>query len=279
VRKRKSKGTPLRSGVSSAPAIGRERYAAAMKRDDLVAWLDEYLDIGAYADPSMNGLQVEGAEDVHKVAFAVDASMNTFEQASAHGADLLVVHHGLFWGKPIAVRGMHRARLKYLLDHDIGLYAAHIPLDAHKEVGNNWGLARLLGLTELADFAEFGGNPIGVKGVLPEPTNVRQLAERIEEKLGEQVLVHAGGPDPVRTLGIVSGGAAWDVVTAAEAGLDAFLTGEPKHEVFYHAFERNIHAMFGGHYMTETVGVNLLASKVQETFGLETEFILLPTGL
>lgn len=250
-----------------------------MKRDDLVAWLDEYLDIGSYTDPSMNGLQVEGADEVHKVAVAVDASLNTFEQAAAHGADLLIVHHGLFWGRPIAVTGMHRARLKYLLDHDIGLYAAHIPLDAHREIGNNWGLARLLGMTELTDFGEFGGKPIGVRGLLPSPMAIRDLAERIEQQLGEQVLVHAGGPERVRTLGIVSGGAAWDVVTAAEAGLDAFLTGEPKHEVFYHAFERKVHALFGGHYMTETVGVNLLAAKLRDTFGLETEFLLLPTGL
>ncbi len=250
-----------------------------MKRDDLVAWLDEFLTIDAYPDPSLNGLQVEGAAEVAKVAVAVDASLNTFEQAAEMGADLLLTHHGLFWGSPKAVTGMHRRRVKYLLDHDISLYAAHIPLDAHREVGNNWGLARLLGLTDLQPFGEWKGMPIGCRGRFAAPTGLRELADLIETTLGESVLVHAGGEDPVRDLGIVSGAAAWDVVTAADLGLDAFLTGEPKHDVFYEAFERGINALYAGHYMTETVGVNLLADRLRETFDLDTEFVLLPTGL
>ncbi len=251
-----------------------------MKRDDLVAWLDEYLDISTYrADPSMNGLQVAGADEVTKVAVAVDATLNTFQRAAEMGADMLVVHHGLFWGQPMAITGMHKERVKFLLDADLSLYAAHIPLDAHREVGNNWGLAPVLGLTDLEPFGEFKGLPIGVKGVFPEPMPIRQLASEIEKQLGEQVMVHAGGPAMVRNLGIVSGGAAWEVVAAAEQGLDAFLTGEPKHEVFAHPYELGINALYAGHYMTETVGVTLLASRLEMEFGLSTEFILLPTGL
>ncbi|HRN18162.1 MAG TPA: Nif3-like dinuclear metal center hexameric protein [Trueperaceae bacterium] len=252
-----------------------------MNRDELVAWLDEYLDTSGFAaaDASLNGLQVEGSSKVTKVALAVDAAMNTFEQAATKGADMLIVHHGLFWGRPEAITGMHRARVKFLLDHDINLYASHLPLDAHREVGNNWGLARELEMQELQPFGLHRGLAIGVKGEFAEPKSLRALAEEIEAKLGEQVLVHAGGPDPVASLGIVSGGAAWDLVAAAEEGLDAFLTGEPRHEVFYHAFERGINGMFGGHYMTETVGVNLLGRQLKERFGLEVEFILLPTGL
>ncbi len=263
----------------AAPGAGR-RYAWGMKRDELVAWLDDYLDIGTYrADPSLNGLQVAGSEEVTKVAVAVDASLNTFQQAAANGADMLITHHGLFWGQPLAITGMHRERVKFLLDNDLSLYTAHIPLDAHREVGNNWGLAPILGLKELQPFGEFKGMPIGVKGVFEEPKAIRVLAEEIEKQLGEQVMVQAGGPSIVRSLGIVSGGAAWDVVTAAEQGLDAFLTGEPKHEVFHHPFELGINAIFAGHYMTETVGVTLLASRLEDEFGLTTEFILLPTGL
>ena len=250
-----------------------------MERNALVAWLDDYLNIHDYQDPSLNGLQVEGAADVTKVAVAVDSSLSTFEQAADVGADFLVVHHGLFWGAPLAVTGMHRRRLAYLLDKEISLYAAHIPLDAHREVGNNWGLARMLALVELEDFGTWQGMPIGVKGVFPSGVVLRDLADTIEEELGESVLVHAGGPMEVRTLGIISGGAARDVATAAEHGLDAFLTGEPKHDVFYEAFERNVNALYAGHYMTETVGVNLLAEKLASEFGLATEFILLPTGL
>ncbi len=250
-----------------------------MDRDDLVRWLDRYLAIDSYPDISLNGLQVEGAEQVQQVALAVDSSLSTFEQAAELGADLVIVHHGLFWGAPKAVHGMHKRRVQYLLDKDIGLYAAHIPLDAHQEVGNNWGLARLLGMDQLEPFGEWKGMPIGCKGLFPTPMSLRELADQVEQELGESVLVHAGGAMEVSSLGIISGGASWDVVTAAEEGLDAFLTGEPKHEVFYETFERNINALYAGHYMTETIGVNLLAKKLEDEFGLPTDFILLPTGL
>lgn len=250
-----------------------------MERHILVDWLDEHLDVGGYQDASLNGLQVEGGEEVHKVAVAVDGSLSAIQQAAEVGAQMLIVHHGLFWGQPLPVRGMHRRRVAHLLDHDLSLYAAHLPLDAHREVGNNWGLARLLGLEELADFAFIGGRPVGVSGVFPEPLALRELADRLERQLGESVLVHAGGPPEVRSLGIVTGGAAREIGTAADAGLDAFLTGEPKHDTFHDAFERGINALFAGHYMTETVGVNLLAKRLEEEFGLATEFLLLPTGL
>ena len=250
-----------------------------MRRDELVNWLNDYLRIADYKDISLNGLQVEGAEEVQKVAVAVDSSQSTFEQAADMGADMLIVHHGLFWGRQIPVTGIHKKRIKYLLDKDISLYAAHIPLDAHKEVGNNWGLARILAMTELEDFGEWQGMPIGVKGVFPTPLSLKDLADAIEKALGESVLVHAGGKMEVSSLGIISGGAAWDVITAAEQGLDAFLTGEPKHETFYDSFERGINSLYAGHYMTETVGVNLLADKLKEEFALATEFVLLPTGL
>ncbi len=258
-----------------------------MKRNDLVEWLNKYLALTDYQDISLNGLQVEGSAEISKVAFAVDSSLSTFEQAAAGGADMLIVHHGLFWGSPLAITGMHRKRIAFLLETNINLYAAHIPLDAHKEVGNNWGLARLLGMAELADFGIWKGKPIGVKGSFPNGISLRELANTIENVLSqisggkttEPLMVHSGGELELRTLGIISGGASWDVVTAANEGLDAFLTGEPKHETFYETFERGINALYAGHYMTETVGVNLLAEKLQAEFGLATEFIHLPTGL
>jgi dinuclear metal center YbgI/SA1388 family protein len=250
-----------------------------MQRDALTAWLDTYLDVHAYEDPSLNGLQVEGATDVAKVAVAVDGSLATIEAAMSAGADMLIVHHGLFWGPAKAVVGPHRRRLAALLEHDISLYAAHIPLDAHREVGNNWGLGKMLGLDDLQDFGSWRGKTIGVKGVFPTPMSLRDLADVIERCLGESVLVHAGGDLEVGTLGIISGGAAGSISEAAAEGLDAFLTGEPKHDVFHDAFEHGINALYAGHYMTETVGVKLLADKLQEEFGLLTEFILLPTGL
>lgn len=269
--------------MAPRPLLGL--YPRGMKRDDLVCWLNTYLAIDTFDDSSFNGLQVEGRDEVVKVAVAVDASLHTFEQAAELGADLLIVHHGLFWGVQKAVRGMHRSRVKFLLDTDISLYAAHIPLDAHREVGNNWGLARILGLGGLEDFGHYRGLPVGVKGAFTDGIDRRELADRVERELsrevgrGESVLVHAGGPQVVQTMGIISGGAAWDVVTAAEEDLDCFLTGEPKHEVFHEAFERGINVIYAGHYMTETVGVNLLAERLRDRFDLKTEFILHSTGL
>jgi dinuclear metal center YbgI/SA1388 family protein len=254
-------------------------YPGAMQRDALTAWLDSYLDVHGYDDPSLNGLQVEGRKEVAKVALAVDASLSTIEAAMSSGADMLIVHHGLFWGPAKPIVGPHRRRIAALLEHDISLYAAHIPLDAHREVGNNWGLGRMLGLDDLQDFGTWRGRPIGVKGLFPTPVSLRDLADGIERHLGESVLVHAGGGLEVGSLGIISGAAAGSVVDAAAEGLDAFLTGEPKHDVFHEAFELGVNAMYAGHYMTETVGPKLLATKLQEEFGLLTEFILLPTGL
>ena len=250
-----------------------------MELSRLTAWLDTYLDVGGFDDASLNGLQVEGRPDVTKVAVAVDSSLTTFEAAAERGADLLVVHHGLFWGKPLAIKGMHGRRVKYLLDHGVSLYAAHLPLDAHPEVGNNYGLARILGMSDLEPFGQVGRRTIGVKGRFPNKVTLRELADTLEKELGESVLVHAGGTLELETLGIITGGAAREVNAAADEGLDAFLTGEPKHETFYDAFERNINALYAGHYMTETVGVSLLADKLGAEFGLEADFILLPTGL
>jgi dinuclear metal center YbgI/SA1388 family protein len=247
-----------------------------VKRDALVKWLDTYLNIAAFEDKSLNGLQVEGSDTVNKVAFAVDASLRTFEQAADIGADMLISHHGLFWGSPLAVSGVHKKRIKYLLDKDISLYTVHLPLDAHQEVGNNWGLARILGLS---DLQMFGPKGIGVKGVFPNTITLRDLANQIEKELGESVLVHAGGKLEISSLAIISGGAARYLIHAADEGLDAFMTGEPLHEIFYEAFERKINAIYAGHYMTETVGVKLLEEKIKLEFGLATQFILLPTGL
>jgi dinuclear metal center YbgI/SA1388 family protein len=250
-----------------------------VKRDALVKWLDNYLAVHDFQDKSLNGLQVEGADEVQKVAFAVDSSLSTFEQAAQTGADMLVVHHGLFWGQPLAMTGMHKNRVKFLLENNISLYAAHLPLDAHEEVGNNYGLARILGMTDLQGFATYKGKAVGVKGVFPNPVTLRDLANTLEQELGESVLVHAGGKLEISTMAIVSGDASWNVVTAADEGLDAFLTGEPRQETFYESFERNINALYAGHYMTETVGVKLLEEKVKLEFNLATQFILLPTGL
>jgi dinuclear metal center YbgI/SA1388 family protein len=250
-----------------------------MKRDDLSAYLDELLRIKEIDDPSDNGLQVEGGETVTRLALAVDASLAAFDGARAAGAQMLIVHHGLFWGKPVLVTGPHRRRLGLLFDADISLYAAHLPLDLHEEMGNNATLARWLELEEPVPFGSYGGQPIGMVGRLPAAQPLGQLATRVQDVLGEPLIqVWPFGPASVRRVGIVSGGAAFLIDQAAEAGVDVYLTGEMSHSSYHQARELGLNVIFGGHYATETAGLKTLADHLAERFDLETVFLDLPTG-
>lgn len=250
-----------------------------MKRDELVAYLDTYLQVKAIEDSSNNGLQVEGAEQVTRVAFAVDASLAAFQGAAAAGAQMLIVHHGLFWSKPIMVTGTQRRRLQALLDADLSLYAVHLPLDFHDEVGNNATLARWLQLEEVAPFGEYKGHPAGVAGRLVRALPLDQFVAQTEQALGEPVItVWPFGPGTVRQVGIVSGGAAFLASQAAEAGVEVYLTGEVSHNVYHVARELKLNVVYGGHYTTETAGLKSLAEHLSDRFELEPVFLDLPTG-
>ena len=250
-----------------------------MPRHELVAWLDSYLNIHAFPDLSLNGLQLEGKEHVQRIAVAVDSTLATIEEAARAGADFLIVHHGWFWGKPLAIAGPHGKRVRTALEAGLSLYAAHIPLDANLEVGNNVQMAKALGVQRLEPFGKYKGVDIGVRGTLPVPVSLQDLADSVQKVTGEVCLVHAGGPPQVSTVGIISGAAADEVPAAAAAGLDAFITGEPSHANFSDAFEYGVNAIFAGHYESETLGVRALAVKLEDTFGLPWQFLHLPTGL
>jgi dinuclear metal center YbgI/SA1388 family protein len=250
-----------------------------MRRDELVEYLDNLLQIEAIEDMSNNGLQVEGAGEVQRLAFAVDASLAAFNAAQAAGAQMLVVHHGLFWSKPQLVIGPHRRRMGVLVSADLSLYAVHLPLDFHPELGNNLTVARWLGLEGVRPFGQYKGQPAGYAGRLPEPLSLEELTARIEATLGEPVTgVWPFGKTAVETVGIISGGAARFVDQVAAAGVDAFLTGEASHMNFHDAKELGISVIFGGHYATETAGLKALAEHLAGRFGLETMFLDLPTG-
>lgn len=250
-----------------------------MTQDELVGYLDEYLQVGAIEDSSNNGLQVGGTDQVTRLAFAVDASLAAFEAARAAGAQMLVVHHGLFWSKPVMVTGIHRRRLQTLLDAGLSLYAAHLPLDLHKEVGNNATLARWLKLDGVGPFGDYKGHPAGVAGHLSQACSLEQFAAQVEQSLGEPVLrVWPFGSGTVRKVGIVSGGAGLLVGQAANAGLDVYLTGEVSHIAYHEAQELGMNVVYGGHYATETAGLESLAEHLSDRFGLETVFLHLSTG-
>jgi dinuclear metal center YbgI/SA1388 family protein len=250
-----------------------------MKRDDLVAYLDDYLQVEAIEDTSNNGLQVEGASEISRLAMAVDASLAAIEGACEADAQMLIVHHGLFWGKPLMVSGVHGRRLKALLDSDTSLYAVHLPLDYHEEVGNNAVLARWLKLKDVSTFGQYKGHPAGFAGVLTKSLSLDAFKILVEKELGKPITGEwPFGPDRIRRVGIVSGGAAFLVDQAAEAGLDVYLTGEVSHSFYHQARELGLNVIFGGHYATETVGLQALAGHLADQFGFETEFLDLPTG-
>ncbi len=250
-----------------------------MDRTELVTYLDDLLRVGEIEDVSDNGLQVEGADQVSRVAFAVDGSLAAFEAARDADAQMLIVHHGLFWGKPLLLTGMHRQRVNTLLQANLSLYAVHLPLDLHPDVGNNTTLARWLGLEDVAPFGQYKGVVIGARGSLPIPLALPDLVAQIEAQLGEPVLATwPFGSSHVMQIGIVSGGGAFVVAEAAKAGLNTILTGELSHTAYHEAREQGINVIFAGHYATETAGLLALADHLAERFDLVTLFLDLPTG-
>jgi len=253
-----------------------------MRLEDLDRRLRELLSLDSLAsfDVAMNGLQVANSRgEACRVAFAVDACLETIRRAASWKADLLFVHHGLYWGKPLAVTGTHYHRLRELLAADLALYAVHLPLDMHPEVGNNAGLARLLGLTDLEAFGEYHGVKIGLKGRLPAARTLEQVTELCCAAGGKPLQVLPFGPQSVQRVGIVSGGAADEAFQAIEEGLDLFLTGDASHTVYHACLEAGVNVIFGGHYQTEVWGVKALAQKLAGEEGLETCFLDVPTGL
>lgn len=235
------------------------------------------------ADSSQNGIQVQNENpnktSITKVAFAVDACLETIEQAAKENAQILVVHHGLFWGHESVLTGSHYKRISALVKNNMALYACHIPLDANELVGNNYGLARRLKLQSLAPFGNWHGMSLGVKGVLPKPLTLENLVETLLPGGIKPITVLNFGIKQIKTVAIISGGAGDMLEQAIDAELDVFITGEVGHEQYHQALENGINLVAGGHYQTETIGVSLLADKLQIEKRIETIFIDIPTGL
>lgn len=253
-----------------------------MKLTELTAYLSSRLELETYQliDDSLNGLQVGRAgKEVRKVVCAVDASLATFQAAVEAGADAIFVHHGLFWGEPLAITGAHYTRIALLLSHDIALLAAHLPLDAHPVLGNNATIARLVGVVEPKPFGEYHSLSIGYQGVLEVPLTAEEICARLGLSAETGLHVLPFGRQRIRTVGIVSGGAAREVQEAIELGLDAYITGEASHTMYPLCQEAGITMICGGHYATEVFGVQQVAKELSEKFGLETSFLALPTAL
>ncbi|HPC83247.1 MAG TPA: Nif3-like dinuclear metal center hexameric protein [Thermoanaerobaculaceae bacterium] len=249
-----------------------------MDRDQLVAYLDDLLDVDEVSDVAINGLQVAGRREVRRVATAVSASAELFVQSAAWGADAVLVHHGLLWrgDEPPRLVGSFRERVRLLLENDLNLIAYHLPLDRHPGHGNAAVLARALGLDRLERFGVFSGVALGFAGVFPEPVSIEELVERVGRACGQEPLAFAGGPERVASVGIVTGGAPSGFDEAVANGLDAYLTGEAREWVYHRAAEDGVHFIAAGHHATERFGVVSLGELLARRHGLEVQFFDVP---
>ena len=228
-------------------------------------------------DGAVNGLQVEGPGPVRRIAAAVDASLTTVRLAVAQGADLLLVHHGLFWAPSHPWTGPRYELIRELVESRLSVYSSHLPLDLHPRLGNNFLLARALGLSLGRPFFPEKGSEIGLRFDARLPLD--DLAARMERTLGRPPVILPGGPKKCRHIGIVTGGAGAELKRAAQSGVDTFITGEGPHWTFAIAEDLGINVLYGGHYATETFGVRALAEKLSRRFHLPWVFIDHPTGL
>jgi dinuclear metal center YbgI/SA1388 family protein len=252
-----------------------------VKLESLVQYMDEYLAVAGHPDypGALNGLQVGGREAVERIVAAVDASEASISEAAKRGADLMLVHHGLFWGGLRPLTGRNLRRVRGLIENGIALYSCHLPLDGHREVGNSALLARAIGLELDGRFADYRGAEVGWHGRPAQPLDLPGLVGILETTLEGHVHVVPGGPERIDRVGVVTGGGASFIEEAASLGLDALVTGEGSRHSHFDAMELGVHLLLGGHYATETFGVRALGAHLADRFDLSFEFVDQPTGL
>jgi len=242
-------------------------------------FLDEYLQIDGIEDSAnaLNGLQLENNGQVTKIGAAVDASEATIRMSADDEVDLLLVHHGLFWSGLQPICGSYYRKLAKAISANLAIYSAHLPLDLHPEIGNNVLLACSLQLPELEPFFFYKGQQIGVAAHVS--LDRQEVVQRLRKILGGDIWTCLSGPERIRRIGIVTGGAGADLEQAVREGVDTFVTGEGPHHTFALAEEQRINLIYGGHYATETFGVRALAETVAKRFELPWSFLDHPSGL
>lgn len=249
---------------------------------DLVEKLDTLLDVKSFekADCALNGLQLGNFDSkIDSVAFAVDCCSATIKKAAMAKTNLLIVHHGLFWGKPVAITGNCYSRVRDLLTNDIALYACHLPLDANAKYGNNAQIAKKLELTNLEPFGLYHGIKIGTKGILPQSKTIPEILTTLGTDASKTLGILPFGEQKIKSVAIVSGGAASEVEQAISEGVDCFITGEISHQIYHTCMEEKINYIALGHYESETFGVKALKEYVESELNLKTIFIDEQTNL
>lgn len=252
---------------------------ASVPLKTIVAHCDKILrtrDIGDY-DNAANGLQVQNRGAVKRIAAAVDASASTIKLAIAARADLLIVHHGLFWGSRQPWTGTNYELMRLLVENDLAVYSSHLPLDAHPKLGNNARLCAALGLKHLKPFFFEHGQTLGFQSHVK--VSRAELAKRLERATGVKPKILPGGPAICERIGVVTGGAGAELKLAAKEGVDTFITGEGPHWTFALAEELGLNVLYGGHYATETFGVKALAAHLAQKYDIPWAFLEYPTGL
>lgn len=239
------------------------------------AFLNQELKTDSFQDASHNGLQVENHGPIKRVCCGVDASMSFFKAAHDRAANLLICHHGISWGDSLArITDINYRRLKFLLENNIALYACHLPLDAHPIYGNNACIAKALGLRSIKPFGNYHGQTIGFAGRLAKALPYNDFKAFATSAIGAPSVQSMDfGPRQVRTVAVVSGGAADLAAEAGQAGMDVYITGEPMLSAYSIAEEYGLNVIFGGHYATEVFGVRALGNLLEKTFKIKTEFI------
>jgi dinuclear metal center YbgI/SA1388 family protein len=249
-----------------------------MTSERLAGWLNGLLKVGIIHDDSLNGLQLGNSGKLTRVALAVDVSAAAILEASRLKADFLIVHHGLFWGKPVPLTGPIGERVRMMARSDVALYAAHLPLDLHPVLGNNVQICLRMGWKSSVEFGDYHGVTIGRGVVLRKPLPVESISGKLRTVTREEPLVWRFGPDRAERVAVISGGAMSMIDQVASEGYDTYITGESGHTHYGYAREAGLNVIFGGHYATETLGIRALGRKIRDEFGLETHFLDLPTG-
>ena len=253
----------------------------APKLSEIVNLADRWLDTGSTPDypPAHNGLQLASSrESIQRIAAAVDASEHVIQDAISQSADLLIVHHGLFWGGCAPLTGVRYRKIKAAMDHGLAVYSSHLPLDGHPELGNGRLLAQALGLSIEASFGEFQGYPIGCGGSVSSAP-LEEFSRRVTEAVGRSPHVIAAGPDAVARVAVVTGAGGSFLSEASAQGYDTLVTGEGAHHTFAEAHEVGVNLIYAGHYATETFGVRALAERLAAHFGIESVFLDHPSNL
>ncbi len=251
---------------------------ASLKR--VVSFLDTLLDIHSVKDGSWNGLQFDGGADVKKILFAVDSGADVFKKAVEEGADLVVVHHGLFWShSDPSYTGVMKKRIDILYYNNISLYTCHLPLDLHRSVGNNAGIISILGARVTSDFISYGGTPLSYTGRLKKAVTLNSLVKKLNTALHTECNVLPFGPKKIKTVGVLSGSSSHGHLDEAiSRGCDLFITGE-QIDIYHTAKDAGINIIFAGHHATETVGIKSLCAVVKKKLKVKTVFVDIPTGL